>query len=226
MHIKNRPQRTPSLCASFTRRVFENTSTRRSTRSPDDGLSKSLAYRIILTCCFPLPMPYMLNSGGQTVMPLLHGMSLQWLDRATTLMLRYRILGLVAAHTPTMPLHIACMHHLSHLHSKLFILAHELVDREPESATSWYAVGVWYLTQKKWSDARTYFRCASSTSIDLPRNSFICSKTSLMDPRLGPAWIAFAHTFAFEGEHDHAVTAYSTCARMFTGYCLLLFQCP
>ncbi|KAI0255073.1 TPR-like protein [Lactifluus subvellereus] len=111
-----------------------------------------------------------------------------------------RILGLVAVHTLTMPLHIACMHHLSHLHSKLFILAHELVDREPEAATSWYAVGVWYLTQKKWSDARTYF-----------------SKTSLMDPRFGPAWIAFAHTFAFEGEHDHAVTAYSTCARMFAG---------
>lgn len=44
------------------------------------------------------------------------------------------------------------------------------------------------------------------------------SKTSLMDPRFGPAWIAFAHTFAMEGEHDHAVTAYSTCARMFTGY--------
>lgn len=43
------------------------------------------------------------------------------------------------------------------------------------------------------------------------------SKTSLMDPRFAPAWIAFAHTFAFEGEHDHAVTAYSTCARLFTG---------
>ncbi|KAI0300772.1 hypothetical protein BC826DRAFT_990349 [Russula brevipes] len=111
-----------------------------------------------------------------------------------------RILGLVAVHTPTLPLHIACMHHLPHLHSKLFILAHELVDREPEAATSWYAVGVWYLTQKKWSEARTYF-----------------SKTSLMDPRFGPAWIAFAHTFASEGEHDHAVTAYSTCARMFAG---------
>lgn len=38
-----------------------------------------------------------------------------------------------------------------------------------------------------------------------------------MDPRFAPAWIAFAHTFALEGEHDHAVTAYSTCARMFTG---------
>ena len=57
-----------------------------------------------------------------------------------------------------MPLHIACMHHLSHLSSRLFILAHELVDREPESPISWYAVGVWYLTVKKWTDARTYFR--------------------------------------------------------------------
>lgn len=45
-----------------------------------------------------------------------------------------------------------------------------------------------------------------------------------MDPRFGPAWIAFAHTFAKEGEHDHAVTAYSTCARMFAGYVLLLYE--
>lgn len=51
----------------------------------------------------------------------------------------------------------------------------------------------------------------------LRKPEHIHSKTSLMDPRFGPAWIAFAHTFAMEGEHDHAVTAYSTCARMFTG---------
>ncbi|KAJ7227065.1 cell division control protein 16 [Mycena pura] len=111
-----------------------------------------------------------------------------------------RILGLVSIHNPTMPLHIACMYHLSHLHSKLFLLAHEMVDREPENPISWYAVGVWYLSNSKWAEARQYF-----------------SKTSLMDPRFGPAWIAFGHTFALEGEHDHAVTAYSTCARMFTG---------
>lgn len=55
-------------------------------------------------------------------------------------------------------MHIACMYHLSHLHSKLFILAHEMVDKEPENAISWYAVGIWYLTAKKWQDARTYFR--------------------------------------------------------------------
>lgn len=57
-----------------------------------------------------------------------------------------------------MPLHIACLYHLPHLHSKLFILAHELVEKEPESHISWYAVGVWYMSTKKYNDARTYFR--------------------------------------------------------------------
>ncbi|EJD43522.1 TPR-like protein [Auricularia subglabra TFB-10046 SS5] len=111
-----------------------------------------------------------------------------------------RILDLVNVHPPSMPLHIACMHHLSYLQSKLFMLAHELVDKEPEAAMSWYAVGVWYLTSKKWAEARKFF-----------------SKTSLMDPRFAPAWIAFAHSFAQEGEHDHAITAYATCARLFQG---------
>ncbi|THH07066.1 hypothetical protein EW145_g3642 [Phellinidium pouzarii] len=121
----------------------------------------------------------------------------KWSDCFT---ITQRILTLVNVHEHTMPLHIACMHHLPHLHAKLFILAHEMVEKEPEAAISWYAVGAWYLTSKKWGEARTYF-----------------SKTSLMDPRFAPAWIAFAHTFALEGEHDHAVTAYSTCARLFTG---------
>ncbi|KAF9267586.1 TPR-like protein [Marasmius fiardii PR-910] len=111
-----------------------------------------------------------------------------------------RILNLVTIHNPTMPLHLACMYHLKHLHSKLFLLAHEMVEREPENPVSWYAVGIWYLSHKNWVSARQYF-----------------SKTSLMDPRFGPAWIAFGHTFSNEGEHDHAVTAYSTAARMFPG---------
>lgn len=69
-----------------------------------------------------------------------------------------RILGLVSIHNATMSLHIACMYHLSHLNSKLFILAHEMVDREPENPISWYAVGVWYLSHGKWAQARQYFR--------------------------------------------------------------------
>ena len=67
-------------------------------------------------------------------------------------------MGLVNVHNASMPLHIACMYHLSHLHSKLFILAHEMVDREPENPMSWYAVGVWYLSGCKWGQARQYFR--------------------------------------------------------------------
>lgn len=122
---------------------------------------------------------------------------LRWAD---CFLITSRILELVSFHDATLPLHIGCMYHLPHLQSKLFVLAHELVDREPENPISWYAVGVWYLGAQKWAQARQYF-----------------SKTSLMDPRFGPAWIAFAHTFAKEGEHDHAVTAYSTCARMFAG---------
>lgn len=125
-----------------------------------------------------------------------------------------------------MPLHIACMYHLSHLHSKLFILAHEMVDREPENPISWYAVGVWYLSGQKWAQARQYFRFVVIVNVEQCqwwRWSWVTgdlhnSKTSLMDPRFGPAWVAFGHTFALEGEHDHAVTAYSTCARMFTGW--------
>jgi len=33
-----------------------------------------------------------------------------------------------------------------------------MVQREPENALSWYAVGVWYLTGGKWGEARQYFR--------------------------------------------------------------------
>ncbi|KAF9027129.1 TPR-like protein [Hymenopellis radicata] len=124
-------------------------------------------------------------------------LSFRWKDCFT---ITSRILNLISIHNHTMPLHIACMFHINHLHSKLFILAHDMVDREPDNALSWYAVGVWYLGNQKWATARQYF-----------------SKASLLDPRFAAAWVAFAHTFALEGEHDHAITAYSTSARMFTG---------
>ena len=42
----------------------------------------------------------------------------------------------------------------------------------------------------------------------------------MIDSRFAPAWIAFAHSFAYEGEHDQAITAYSTSARLFQGYVL------
>jgi hypothetical protein len=109
-------------------------------------------------CCTVLRTPYTPNFGGRIVLRSLRGVSSGALLGDVSQTVR-RILGLVAIHPPTIPMHIACMYHLSNLHSKLFILAHEMVDKEPENAVSWYAVGVWYLTAKKWQDARTYFRC-------------------------------------------------------------------
>lgn len=43
-----------------------------------------------------------------------------------------------------------------------------------------------------------------------------------MDSHYGPAWIGFGHTFAAESEHDQAITAYSTAAKLYPGYAKLI----
>ncbi|CAD6587947.1 MAG: anaphase promoting complex subunit cdc16 [Tremellales sp. Tagirdzhanova-0007] len=111
-----------------------------------------------------------------------------------------RILARIPGHPAALPLHLACMHHIHRLRSSLFMLAHDLVEQDPQAATTWYAVGLWYFSGKRWGEARRYF-----------------SKANLIDSRFAPAWVTFAHSFAYEGEHDHAITAYSTTARLFPG---------
>ncbi|KAI9890646.1 MAG: anaphase promoting complex subunit cdc16 [Vezdaea aestivalis] len=97
------------------------------------------------------------------------------------------------------PLHLACLHELGQK-TTLFLIAHDLADHHPDEPCAWHAVGIYYLTTSKIAEARRFF-----------------SKASLMDPHFGPAWIGFAHTFAAEGEHDQAISAYSTAARLFQG---------
>ncbi|KAI9740973.1 MAG: anaphase promoting complex subunit cdc16 [Claussenomyces sp. TS43310] len=97
------------------------------------------------------------------------------------------------------PLHLACLYELS-LKNALFLISHDLADNHPEEPCTWLAVGIYYLAIDKVAEARRYF-----------------SKASMMDPHFGPAWIGFAHTFAAEGEHDQAISAYSTAARLFMG---------
>ncbi|KAK3359332.1 putative CDC16 protein [Lasiosphaeria hispida] len=97
------------------------------------------------------------------------------------------------------PIHLACLYELKK-NNTLFLIAHELADSHPDEPCTWLAVGIYYFATGKIADARRYF-----------------SKASMMDANFGPAWIGFAHTFAAEGEHDQAVTAYSTAARLFTG---------
>ena len=97
------------------------------------------------------------------------------------------------------PLHLACLYELQ-LKNALFLISHDLADNHPEEPCTWLAVGIYYLAINKVAEARRYF-----------------SKASMMDPHFGPAWIGFAHTFAAEGEHDQAISAYSTAARLFMG---------
>ena len=103
------------------------------------------------------------------------------------------------SNSPAYPVHLACLYELKQT-NELFLVAHDLADNHPDHACTWLAVGTYYLATSKIADARRYF-----------------SKSSMMDATFGPAWIGFAHTFAAEGEHDQAITAYSTAARLFTG---------
>lgn len=97
------------------------------------------------------------------------------------------------------PIHLACLYELKEK-NLLFLVAHELADSHPEEPCTWLAVAIYYYLIGKIAEARRYF-----------------SKASMMDAHFGPAWIGFAHTFAAEGEHDQAISAYSTAARLFMG---------
>ncbi|KAJ5621014.1 hypothetical protein N7510_004998 [Penicillium lagena] len=103
-------------------------------------------------------------------------------------------------HTPAVyPLHLACLYETGATNA-LFLLSHMLADHAPEEPYTYLAIGVYYLAVSKIAEARRFF-----------------SKASLLDPHSAPAWIGFAHTFAAEGEHDQAIAAYSTAARLFQG---------
>lgn len=103
-------------------------------------------------------------------------------------------------HNPTLyPLHLACLYETNSTNT-LFLLSHTLADNAPNEPYTYLAIGVYYLSIGKIAEARRFF-----------------SKSSLMDPHSAAAWIGFAHTFAAEGEHDQAIAAYSTAARLFQG---------
>lgn len=103
-------------------------------------------------------------------------------------------------HSPAVyPLHLACLYETGATNS-LFLLAHTLADHAPDEPYTYLAIGVYYMSVSKIAEARRFF-----------------SKASLLDPHSAPAWIGFAHTFAAEGEHDQAIAAYSTAARLFQG---------
>ncbi|KAH9448926.1 hypothetical protein Pst134EA_028215 [Puccinia striiformis f. sp. tritici] len=111
-----------------------------------------------------------------------------------------RILKLHYHHLPTLPLHLSSMTMIKKLLPSLFLLSHELIERDSSSPISWYGAGLWYFSQRRWEESRRFF-----------------SKAALLDSRFPEAWFAFGHALAYEGEHDQAITAYSTASHNFQG---------
>ncbi|CCK71432.1 anaphase promoting complex subunit CDC16 KNAG_0H00160 [Huiozyma naganishii CBS 8797] len=98
-----------------------------------------------------------------------------------------------------LPIYISCLYEVS-AKNKLFLLSHQLTEKFPKKAISWFSVATYYMCMSKLQEARTFF-----------------AKSSMLDPTFAPAWLGFAHTYALEGEQDQALSAYSTAARFFPG---------
>lgn len=79
---------------------------------------------------------------------------------------------------------------------QLYSLGQDLVKHYPESSLSWYAVSSYYYCIGKHSQARRYL-----------------AKSINLDPHFPHAHLMFGLSFASEGEHDQAITAFSHAAR-------------
>lgn len=101
-----------------------------------------------------------------------------------------------------LPIYISCLHELKSS-NKLFLMSHELAEKDPKSCITWFCVATYYMVLDRIPEARKFF-----------------SKSSIIDPTFAPAWLGFAHTYALEGEQDQAISAYSTAARFFPGMSL------
>lgn len=99
-------------------------------------------------------------------------------------------------HESCLPIHITCLVELKKT-NELFFLGHKLVDNYPQRAVAWYAVGCYYYVIEKYEQARRYF-----------------SKATSLERVYGPAWLAFGHSFAAEGEHDQAMAAYFIASKL------------
>lgn len=98
-----------------------------------------------------------------------------------------------------LPNYLSCLYELGG-RNKLFLKAHQLADNHPSHPLTWLAIGIYYLSIHRVLEARKFF-----------------SKATLLNPNNGQGWIGFGHTFALEGEHEQAISAYAFAARLFPG---------
>ena len=91
--------------------------------------------------------------------------------------------------------------------AELFSLGHKLVGNDPSSPLAWFGVSCYYIAVNNHQNARKYL-----------------TKVLALDVNFAPAHVAFGLSFATEGEHDQAISAYSKAARVMRGSHLPLMQ--
>ncbi|PKU79234.1 anaphase-promoting complex subunit 6 isoform X1 [Dendrobium catenatum] len=95
--------------------------------------------------------------------------------------------------------HLAAAMELGHSND-LYLLACNLIKDHPQKAISWFAIGCYYFSIKKYDQARKHF-----------------SKATSVDATFPPAWIGSGNAYAVQEETDQAMLAYRTAARLFPG---------
>ncbi|EPZ34486.1 TPR-like protein [Rozella allomycis CSF55] len=96
-------------------------------------------------------------------------------------------------------LHVSVLYQLKKK-NVLFQMGHELVKLYPQKGVTWFTIGLYYLLINKLDEARRYL-----------------SKSYSLEPLFSSGWLAFGHSFAMAGEHDQAISAYSSASRHFVG---------
>uniref|UniRef100_A0A0R3RH95 TPR_REGION domain-containing protein n=1 Tax=Elaeophora elaphi TaxID=1147741 RepID=A0A0R3RH95_9BILA len=87
-------------------------------------------------------------------------------------------------------IHIATLVQLRKFES-LFILAHQLVDSQPDNEVSWYTVGCYYYSIGQLGAAKNFL-----------------NKCTSMNCTFGEGWLAFGHALTAESEHEQAMNCY------------------
>ena len=97
------------------------------------------------------------------------------------------------------PMLCSCMIELNKV-GELYSLAYKLANNCGDKYISWYAVGCYYYSIKKYDLSRKYFLKCNQLNKNFPEG-----------------WIALGNSYAGLDESDQALNAYRTCLRLFPG---------
>ena len=97
------------------------------------------------------------------------------------------------------PMLCSCLIELNKI-GEIYSLAYKLANNCSDKYISWYAVGCYYYSIKKFDLSRKYFLKCNQLNKNFPES-----------------WIALGNCYAGQDESDQALSSYRTCLRLFPG---------